>query len=58
MFENSAQEVYRSKRVKVTGEYKKFHKESLHEFYFSPNIMVKEKKSLYSPGKTLRDLGI
>jgi len=58
MFENSAEEVFWSKRVKVAGEYRKFHNESLHELYFSPNIMVKENKSLHSPGKPLRDLGV
>jgi len=58
LFEKSAEEVCWSKRVQVTGEYRKFDNESLHEVYFSPNITVKEKKSLYSPGKTLRDLGV
>jgi len=58
MFENSAEDVFWSKRVEVTGEYRKFHNESLHELHFSPNFMVKEKKSLYTRGKALRDLGV
>jgi len=58
MFENSAEDVFWSKRVEVIGEYRKFHNESLHELHFSPNIIVKEKKSLYTRGKTLRDLGV
>jgi len=53
LFKNSAEEVFWCKRVEVIEEYRKFHNEILHDLYFSPNIMVKEKKSLYSPGKTL-----
>jgi hypothetical protein len=56
MFENRV--LRRAKRVKVTGEYRKFHIESLHELYFSPNIIVKRKKSLYTSGKALRYLAV
>jgi len=58
MFENSAGEVFWSKRVTVTRQYRKFHNESFHELYFPPNILVKKKKYLNSRGKTLRDLGV
>jgi hypothetical protein len=44
MFENIAEEVFCSKRLKVTGEYRKSHNESLHKLYFPQNIMGKKNK--------------
>ena len=56
--ERSTEDVFWSKWVKVAEEYRKFHNEDLHELYLSPNIIVKVNKSLYRPGKSLKDLEV
>jgi hypothetical protein len=40
VFENRVlRGIFGSKRYKVTGEWRKLHKEELHDLYFSPNIV-------------------
>jgi hypothetical protein len=46
---NGALRIFGSKRVKVTGEWKKLHNEELHNLYYSPNTgrVVKSRKMIW-----------
>jgi hypothetical protein len=39
VFENRALRIFGPKREEVTGGWKEFHNEELHNLYFSPNII-------------------